>query len=158
MCVLFNLTKNVDASANETYLTQSRSPASCAYTSNAISINNMGHMNETSRIRLFDTSTCCLEHWWDYDYFLVKIFYWFPSIIVNGFVFFLKIFLNLIFFFNTCYRPKYVLGLWLRWSSLWSMGQMAACSALATPSLVGIVKFSCSSCRVNIFNPGLLIF
>ena len=54
MCILFNSTKYIDASANETYLTQSKSPASSAYTSNVIPINSIGHMNETSRIRLFD--------------------------------------------------------------------------------------------------------
>lgn len=61
MCIFFNPTKDVDASANETYLIQNKSPPSCAYTSNVIPIKSTGHMNKTSQIRFLDTSTWYLE-------------------------------------------------------------------------------------------------
>lgn len=62
MCIFFNPTKDADASVNETYLTQNKSSASRAHTSNVIPINSTGHMNETSRIKFFDTSTWYLQH------------------------------------------------------------------------------------------------
>lgn len=111
MWIFFNFTKDVDASANETYLIQNKSPASCAYTSNVIPINSIGYMNKTSRIRFFDTSTWYLEQRRHYYHFLMKIMIF--LIIANAFLFFVSCLLFLFFFF-----PIPVTG----WSMCWDCG------------------------------------
>lgn len=82
MCILFNTMTVVDSQQMKLPW-ESKSLVSSAYTNNAITINSIGHKNETSKIRLFDNLACYLEHWWPYDYLYWKYSVDFAIIVDN---------------------------------------------------------------------------